>query len=246
MTAPTQYDGIGHSYERLKTGMALARYPERATFDALAGRPRGRRVLDLASGTGWYSRRLRAAGAVVTGVDVSSAMVAAARAAEPPGPGAVRYVRAAAQDVALEPAGFDLVTAVWLLCYAEDRAQLRAMATAARRHLGPGGTYVGVEMNPAFDWSGPPATAYGLTHTTEGVFDGGRALAVVAHVDPPVSFRATFWEAGPIVEAFRSAGFRSVELVAPVLPAEAVEDRGAAFWADFRANPTICGIRATV
>jgi toxoflavin synthase len=138
----------------------------------------------------------------------------------------------------------DFVTAVWLLCYAETEADLRAMAATAHDNLDDGGAYLGIEMNPCFDWHAEPATRYGLTHTSLSTFDGGRRLKVTAHVDPPISFNATYWTAGPIVKALLDTGFRSVELVAPALPADGVEEFGDAFWAGFLSNPTILGIRA--
>lgn len=236
----TQYDDIGQSYERLKRQMPLARFAERATVEALVSGCAGRTVLDLACGTGWYSRLLRDLGAAeVTGVDISAEMVAAAERAEEREPLGVRYRCADARSLGAV-GRFDLVTAVWLLCYSRDRADLTAMARTAYDNLADGGAYLGLEMNPGYDWSGPPATKYGLTHRPDGDFPGGKRLTVTAHVDPPISFEAYFWTEEPIVAAFREAGFRSVEIVPARLPAEAQD----AFWDDFRANPTIVGIRA--
>lgn len=240
MVSKTQYDDIGQSYERLKHHMPLARGPERATVESLTGAVAGRSVLDLACGTGWYSRTLARAGAgSVLGVDISAEMVAAAERAEAREPLGVRYeVRDARRLGVL--GRFDMVTAVWLLCYARDRADLAAMARGIYDNLVPGGVYAGLEMNPHFDWSGPPATKYGLTHRPGREFPGGKELQVTAHVDPPISFQAYHWEEEPIVAALREAGFRSVRILPAVLPA----DRDDAFWDDFRANPTIVGIRA--
>ncbi|GGS30128.1 class I SAM-dependent methyltransferase [Actinokineospora fastidiosa] len=236
----TQYDDIGHSYERVKREMPLARGPERATFEDLIAGCAGKSVLDLACGTGWYSRLTRRAGAAaVTGADISAEMVGAAESAEAADPLGNRYLCADARHLGAV-GEFDLVTAVWLLCYARDRADLTAMARTAYDNLAPGGEYVGVEMNPRFDWSGPPATAYGLTHRPDADFAGGKDLTVTLHVDPPVTFQACFWTEEPIRTAFADAGFRHVEFRPATLPADA----GDAFWDDFRRNPTIVGIRA--
>jgi SAM-dependent methyltransferase len=240
----TQYDAIGRSYERLKREMPLARFPERSTFEHLTVSCRGKDVLDLACGTGWYTRKLLRAGAAgVTGADISAEMVDVARRIEQAEPLGARYLRSDARKLGTV-GRFDVVTAVWLLCYAETRADLAAMAGTAFDNLDDGGVYLGIEMNPCFDWHGEPATRYGLTHVAESTCDGGKRLAVTAHVDPPISFNATFWEAGPIVRAFLDTGFRSVEFVAPVLGADGVAEFGEEFWAGFRSNPTILGIRA--
>jgi toxoflavin synthase len=236
----TQYDDIGRSYERVKVQMPLARFPERATFELLTEDCAGRRVLDLACGTGWYSRLVRRAGAAeVTGVDISAEMVGVAEHNESTEPLGNRYLAKDARKLGTV-GQFDLVTAVWLLCYAEDRADLAAMAGTAYDNLAPGSHYVGVEMNPRFAWDGPPATKYGLTHRPDETFPGGKRLTVTAHVEPPISFQAFFWEPEPVVAAFLGAGFREVDFVPAVLPAGPAD----AFWADFRENPTIVGIRA--
>ncbi|WP_043619872.1 class I SAM-dependent methyltransferase [Nonomuraea candida] len=252
----TQYDDIGQSYERLKREMPLAKGPERATVEALtgaaltggtpaggtpAGGAAGGSVLDLACGTGWYSRIIARAGAAsVLGVDISEEMVAAAERAEAREPLGIRYKVHDARTLGVI-GRFDLVNAVWLLCYARDRSDLAAMARTIHDNLAPGGVYTGLEMNPRFDWAGPKATKYGLTHRPDADFPGGKELTVTAHVDPPISFQACFWEEEPVVTALREAGFRSVELVPAVLTADQAADP---FWDDFRANPPIVGIRA--
>jgi SAM-dependent methyltransferase len=236
----TQYDDIGESYERVKLAMPLALHPERATFEALTADAAGRAALDLACGTGWYSRLLRRSGAAsVTGVDISAEMVGVAEHAEAREPLGNRYLTGDVRKLGVV-GEFELVTAVWLLCYARDRADLAAMAATAYANLAPGGRYAGVEMNPRFDWNGPPATRYGLTHRSDAEFSGGRELTVTAHVDPPITFQACFWEEEPIATAFSDAGFTEVEFVPATLPVD--PDDG--FWDDFRKNPTIVGVRA--
>lgn len=239
----TQYDEIGESYERFKHVMPLARFAEPATFKRVVGDCAGRAVLDLACGTGWYSRVLRRAGADVTGVDISAEMIDVARRIEDAQPLGVRYHCQPAQELP-RLGRFDLVSAVWLLCYALTPAELTDLARAAFDNLADGGRYAGIEMNPAFDWHGPPATRYGLTHRAQSTIPHGKRLRVTAHVQPDISFDATFWEAGPILDAFLTAGFRAVEFVAPVIPEAGVAEFGDSFWDDFRTNPPLLGITA--
>jgi SAM-dependent methyltransferase len=68
-------DEIGH---RIAEGAPEAAW--QALIAAALGPVEGRRVLDLGCGTGEVSRMLRALGAEVTGVDLSEAMLARARA----------------------------------------------------------------------------------------------------------------------------------------------------------------------
>src|SRR5260370_30628781 len=68
---------------------------------------KGRSVLDLGCGFGWFCRWAREAGATsVTGVDVSEKMLERARADTKDS--AITYQRADLQDFAIQPASVDL------------------------------------------------------------------------------------------------------------------------------------------
>ena len=71
MAGASQYDDIAEQYRRSKFS-PLRTYIEAYTFLNLIGDVRGKRVLDLACGEGFYSRRLKTLGADrVVGVDVT-------------------------------------------------------------------------------------------------------------------------------------------------------------------------------
>ena len=74
-----QYDSIALAYQR-STQSPIRRYVEAYSFFQMLGDVRGRTVLDLACGEGFYSRQLRLRGARrVVGVDISPAMIELAR-----------------------------------------------------------------------------------------------------------------------------------------------------------------------
>jgi ubiquinone/menaquinone biosynthesis C-methylase UbiE len=144
----TQYDAIADHYRRAKHS-PLREYIEAYTFLELIGDVRGKAVLDLACGEGYYTRRLNRLGAgPVVGVDISSAMIDLAAAEERTRPLGIRYVCA---DVAEMPAlgQFDLVVAAYLLHYARDADELLRMAHNIARHLAPGGRFVTLNENPS-------------------------------------------------------------------------------------------------
>jgi SAM-dependent methyltransferase len=94
----------GHDYYRL-----LFHGP--ALLDA-CGDVRGRDVLDLGCGQGWFSRQLARAGARVIGIDWSTALIAHACRHERTTPLGIRYEvhDAMRLDGVLAPRTFDLVT----------------------------------------------------------------------------------------------------------------------------------------
>ena len=127
MATPTaQYDHIGSKYDAYAQTATLKR-AECYTFFHLVGALEGKRVLDLASGLGFYTRQLKQRGAAqVVGVDISPEMVRLARAKEHEDPTGVEYRVGDATD--LPPLGtFNLVTAVYLLNYAPSKVQLLGM-----------------------------------------------------------------------------------------------------------------------
>jgi SAM-dependent methyltransferase len=158
--------------------MALARYDEFAEWyeqwigDApplIAAHPgllpptlSGERVLDIACGQGRMSRYLARRGAGVTGIDISAAMLARARALGPPG---ITYVHA---DVTRRPVWwdgrpFDGCTCELALMDIDELAGTLSTVTAVLR---PGGWFVASIVHPCFPGndqgrsSWPPAEGY--------------------------------------------------------------------------------------
>jgi SAM-dependent methyltransferase len=141
-----EYDDIAAEYAASKQ-LPFRTVVEAPTLFALAGDVRGLAVLDLPCGDGTYSRALARRGATVTGIDLSSAMVERARAAERETPLGIGYDVGDAADLGVVGA-FDLVLASYLFNYAETREQLLAFALSVHANLNPGGRLVGVNDNP--------------------------------------------------------------------------------------------------
>ena len=77
-----QWDRIGSKYDDYSRSATLKK-AERYSIDRMVGDLHGERVLDLACGTGFHTRRLKQQGAgLVVGVDISPEMIRLAKKQE--------------------------------------------------------------------------------------------------------------------------------------------------------------------
>jgi len=146
----------GHDFHRhLGHGPALL---------GLIGPIRGRRVLDVGCGQGYFSRVLAREGAKVTGIDWSKGMIELALGHEREAPCGIRFIRADAArlDTVLGAERFDLVTSCMALMDVPDPGRtLRAISKV----LVPKGRLVFSIPHPFNDastrWSSPRVGHHG-------------------------------------------------------------------------------------
>jgi 2-polyprenyl-3-methyl-5-hydroxy-6-metoxy-1,4-benzoquinol methylase len=148
----------------------------------------GTRVLDIGCGVGRWSRWLAARGADVTGVDVSTTMIAEARRRVHQA-GLTARCRFLVQDLVQLDAGgpYDLVLAVTVLQHVLDGERLRAGLARMARHLAAGGRMVLLEAAPTRSntrCNSPIFMARQRALYRQLFDDTGLALQHIAGVDP--------------------------------------------------------------
>ncbi|MCB5168458.1 methyltransferase domain-containing protein [Streptomyces bambusae] len=240
------YDGIGEAFEGFKT-LPVIRYAEVPGFLALVGDVTGRSVLDIACGTGFYSRELKRRGASrVLGFDISGAMVDAAAALEQAEPLGIDYEVADTATLRTFDEPFDVAVAVQAFNYANDVAEIERMMHNIRRSLKPGGSFCLFVQSPDFDFTGPSLSKYGfLCESTGKDNEIGRGIRLTALLDPPVSFEATVPSRETYEKTLTAAGFSAVEWVRLDVSDAGVQEFGAEYWADYAANRPLTMIRCT-
>src|SRR3984893_11062302 len=145
-------------YSRLRRSIeGLGGAPEWPALQALLPALRGRAVLDLGCGFGWFCRWARQQGAAhVLGIDVSEKMLARARTtADDP---AITYTRADMEQLELPADSFDLVYSSLALHYLEN---LSGLISQAYRSLVPGGALVFSVEGPIFTAPAEPRRVRG-------------------------------------------------------------------------------------
>ncbi|KAL9111210.1 MAG: hypothetical protein Q9227_004287 [Pyrenula ochraceoflavens] len=240
---PTQYDSIGSSFNLMQT-LPIAPLESSNLRAALPANLSTSSVLDLACGTGRYAQLLvREWGAKrVLGVDISEVMVEEARRAvteEERVEGRIEYrvgdcgevlgkLKLKFMDDGEEGegegeggggGGFDVVVGAWLLNYAKDEEQMRAMWRNIADNLREGGLFVGV--TPAL--ARTEYDQFGVKVERVRKVEGGWKMRVTAH------FGAAGGEGGEVVfenylldeEIYRrcaeESGMRGVEFRKPVV-----------------------------
>jgi ubiquinone/menaquinone biosynthesis C-methylase UbiE len=151
-TQPLEDDDLAHRYRawRKSTLGAVTERLEVAAVLDFAGPLKGKRVLDAGCGDGTYSLNAAARGALVTGVDLSEAMLAVARERSAARGIAVNWKQGDVLALPFPDSSFDLAIAITLLCLVPDpRGAVRELS----RVLVPGGRLVIGELHRWSLWA---------------------------------------------------------------------------------------------
>ena len=217
------YDDIVFDYAAVKTNVFKSRYEESSFWKAL-GNIEGISVLDLACGSGYYTRQFKEKHSKeVVGVDVSGEMITDAEKYESENPLGIKYhVHDASNYVYGHP--FDLVTAQYLLCYAETEQKLSNFCVNAHQNTKPGGRFVtvttvleesckmedmdyGYRFVPCKEWV-----------DTNGAEDGVKANITLysGDLNSQCTFPNFLWKPQTISRLLYNSGFTSVSVI-PIL-----------------------------
>jgi ubiquinone/menaquinone biosynthesis C-methylase UbiE len=228
------YTDIANDYDLSLQEMPYRRHVEEYSTLKGVGDIQGLRVLDMACGTGHYTRRMREKGAAyVMGVDVSPGMVEVARRAEETTPlGNIEYVVRDAGNLG-ELGTFDLAIGVYLLHYATSEEHLHNICKGVARNLKPGGRFFTYVMGPTMCTTPDYYLPYKLKlNLPETLIDGAHYTFAFNMGDNKWSpqFDVYYWSKSFIEQAFEQAGFENIQWQDPEISPEGMEEHGAEFW----------------
>jgi ubiquinone/menaquinone biosynthesis C-methylase UbiE len=236
---PTDYESIAEQYRDSKHA-DWRLHVENPSFMRLVGDVRGKSILDLACGEGFYSRELMRQGAArVVGVDSSPAMISLAQTAERAEPLGVEYILGDVRELELGER-FDTVVAAYLLNYAPDAPELDEMCGAVARHLKPGCRFVTVNSNPEIGAKQVDYRQYGFERLVPADLPNGCPYAFRNYQDD-TSFDITIYQLDVATheQAFEAAGLIDVHWVPPEVSAGGVKEFGTGYWEAFVRDPPI-------
>lgn len=211
-----QYNEIGGHYNTLKK-LPLGIVQTASTL-AHIGNIQGQDVLDLACGAGFYSRKAVERGARrVVGLDISSAMIEAARRELGDDPRVEFRVADCCKPLG-DVGTFDIVFAMWFLNYAANSEEQLAMWQNIFAHVKPGGRCIGITSS--FDGLNQsyPKSQFGSRIEVIGHVPEGILRRYTKDTDPPISFESYLLRRDVYESCAQKAGFVDLQWLDPVDP----------------------------
>ena len=235
-----EYDPLVKDYYQSKF-LPFRVFSEMPDHLELLGDLKGKSVLDVACGEGFYTRLIRSCGAsICVGVDVSPEMIRLAKAKEFENPIGIQYEVASVTSMGeLISGGFDVVSTAFLFNCAQDQGELRGMFQEIYRNLKVGGrlcaTVGDLGHRPTVDYS-----KYGMrTKIAEDLSEG--APYEITFLLPEGSFSITDYNHS--LETYRmmseEVGLQFEGLHPCSVTDAGIEKYGSEFWEQWLASPCI-------
>lgn len=203
---------------------------------------RGKSLLDLACGDGFYTRKFRRAGAdPVVGVDLSQAQIREAVAIERRDPLGIEYLVADVVALELEER-FEIVTAIHLLHYLEDGGEIEAVLRSIHEALTDDGRFVTMIANPEFDLDRhDPVDSREKFAYYFSLADPGNGGLMRFHPggfseEREITVEFQRWHRSFLDDIAADVGFAAA-WHDPFISEEGVAEYGAEFFEDYLANP---------
>jgi ubiquinone/menaquinone biosynthesis C-methylase UbiE len=219
---PNDYDSFAGAYAADNDVNLSNAYYERPAIMALAGEVAGRRILDAGCGSGSLAAALRERGAIMTGIDRSTGLLALARARL--NPDVPLHAADLGAPLPFPDAAFDDVVASLVLHYLRDWA---ATLRELRRVLRPGGRLIISTHHPFMDHDLAGGSDYFATYNITEEWAKGGQTAVLSFWHRPLH---------AMTDALSAAGFR-IGVISEPQPDPAARDLFPADFAIFATQP---------
>ncbi len=206
----------------------------------------GKRILDLACGSGTSTRMLSDKGASVVGVDISESMLEIAVQHEKDTPTGNTYILSDASiPKSYDEKPFDMVVAAFLLHYARNYSVLEGFIKNISLNVKSGGTFISINLSPTHPIVTPGVN---ISHSSRWLgepFKDGSPLEVILWSPdnkPVVTLTDYHWSKETYEKIFKEAGFSNVEWKEIKMHEEGKTLEN---WKDLERNNMLVILRAT-
>jgi toxoflavin synthase len=229
-----EYDKIAEQY---KSALGIkTRHLSDYNFQMHVGDVTGQSVLDLACGSGDFTRKFKHKGAArVLGIDISSEMIKLARQDEAQDPLGIEYQINNVSEMG-KVGEFDLVAASFLLHYATTKAELLQMCQTVYDNLKPGHRFVtlntNIRMKPEDYDQAKAYEKYGAFPCLPGgVLQEGAVIRwTILMPGQNIQFDNYYFHQETYEWALTTAGFKTINWYDLILPDSFVGEEGEEFW----------------
>ncbi len=246
MTKETQYNDIAEAYTKNEEGRISKKYAFAPSFFRVLGDVKNKKILDVACGDGYLTRKIKDKGGNVTGCDISSEMIKIAEKKEKEKLQGIKYF---VIDVSkLEKIDdFDVVTAGFLLHYASSKEILKKMCENIFKNLKEEGRFVSINHNPEYPLKLTKEYKYSHVPKKEKDLEEGDELTANLYNregDRICSFDYYFWGKETYESALKKVGFKNIKWHQIKVSKEGIDKYGEEFWKDFYKYPTLIILEA--
>ncbi|MFA7308996.1 MAG: methyltransferase domain-containing protein [Patescibacteria group bacterium] len=232
------YDSLAERYRQsdIKPDKQYSMLP---TILKMAGNLNGKRVLDLGSGNGFFTKEFSVGGAdKVIGIDNSIEQINLATKDQP---GNVKYILG---DIFkdLFPKS-DIISAPYVLNYSDSKEQLFDLYKKIYNSLADEGKFIAIVDLP----EGRDLKRFGAEKTViGGMVDEARLQIDLYNDDKYIcTLNSVYYTPETIEEGLKKAGFSHVEWIKPVISEEGKSRLGVEFWEGYLDGPELGYIEAT-
>ncbi|MFH0951830.1 MAG: class I SAM-dependent methyltransferase [Patescibacteria group bacterium] len=242
-----QYDDIAKEYAGIRN--ITQRFVIGPTLFKMSGQVRGKSLLDLGCGEGYYTRLFAHKNpSKIVGMDISKRMIALAKRNKDATTAKIEYVVGDIANIRLRDQ-FDIVTAVYALNYAETEEVLSRMCEHAFDHLKKAGRFCIITLTPKLKPRKMFIRMNRFLHPNnkEQFSNGDRVMCEVRNPDSGKvsAFTCYYWDEKTYSNALKGAGFDSVEWIYDMsISKEGAKRFGKSFWNKWRQTKVAVGISA--
>lgn len=237
-----EYDNIAEQYTEKDENRRAKKYSFIPTLFKLLGDVKDKSVLDLACGSGYFTRLIKEKGASeVIGVDISKEMIKLAGEKEKIKPLGIKYF---VYDVLKLPklGEFDFVAGTLLLHYSKTKKEILKMCQNIYKNLGLRGKFTALNNNP--DNLVSKHKEYDCIVTAKEPLKEGDALTITLFLNgkETCSFINYYWKKETYEEAFKKVGFKNIRWQEMIVSEEGIKKFGKKFWENYSEKTHIIGI----
>jgi len=227
-----QYNKIGEKYANMIKTDPLKNYLQYPGLIRLLGDIKGKKILDIGCGNGFFSKMVAEKGASIVGFDVSEKQIELAIENEKRDKLGMTFV-CSDQFKFSYPEKFDLAFSNMVIFYATNFNELVQFFKCAFKSLKDNGKFISVIVNPNYKGFGK------LNYDRKIVREGNKAKSefyINGKFDVSSGFY-TWFTKDEYEGAAKKAGFSKAEWKKISVEKEGIKDKGEKFWEGYDADP---------